>query len=107
MRVFLLLQTKEKRHAEAVSAALERRRIAKRQAAARVERQRVAAINISLNEKKQAKLKVRARLRLISRSDEIVILICSRPFLFFLLSPPLLLTLPTSHVFAALPPPPR
>ncbi|CAN0391686.1 unnamed protein product, partial [Laminaria digitata] len=50
-------ETKERRHAELVSAALERRRIAKRQAAAREERQRVAAISIALNEKKQAKLK--------------------------------------------------
>lgn len=42
-----------------MSAALERRRIAKRQAAARAERKRKAAISIALNEKRKEKLKVR------------------------------------------------
>lgn len=41
-----------------MSAALERRRIAKRQAAARAERKRKAAISIALNEKRKEKLKV-------------------------------------------------
>lgn len=42
-----------------MEAALERRRIAKRQAAARAERKRKAAISIALNEKRKEKLKVR------------------------------------------------
>lgn len=41
-----------------MEAALERRRIAKRQAAARAERKRKAAISIALNEKRKEKLKV-------------------------------------------------
>ncbi|CAN0263484.1 unnamed protein product, partial [Hapterophycus canaliculatus] len=47
----------DRRQAEAVEAALERRRIAKRQAAARAERKRKAAISIALNEKRKEKLK--------------------------------------------------
>eukprot|EP00752_Nemacystus_decipiens_P009875 g8810.t1 len=50
-------ETKDRRQAEAVSAALERRRIAKRQAAARAEKKRKAAISIALNEKRKEKLK--------------------------------------------------
>lgn len=52
-------QTKERRHAEAVSAALERRRIAKKKAAAMVVKRERAAVSIALNEEKQAKQKVR------------------------------------------------
>lgn len=58
LRCWRYQQTKDRRQAEAVSAALERRRIAKRQAAARAERQRKAAISIALNEKRKEKLKV-------------------------------------------------
>lgn len=49
---------KDKREADAVTAALERRRIAKRQAAARAERKRKAAISIALNEERKQQLKV-------------------------------------------------
>lgn len=41
-----------------MTAALERRRIAKRQAAARAERKKKAAISIALNEERKQKLKV-------------------------------------------------
>lgn len=51
-------QTTDKRQAEAITAALERRRIAKRQAAAKAEQNRKAAISIALNEKRKEKLKV-------------------------------------------------
>lgn len=52
-------QTKERRHAEAVNAALERRRIAKRKAAAAAVKREKAAVNVALNVQKEAQQKVR------------------------------------------------
>lgn len=74
---FFFFQTKERRHAEAVSAALERRRIAKRKATALVEKRRVAAINITLNEKRQAKLKVRCAPPTLRADESLFALLCS------------------------------
>ncbi|CAM9454599.1 unnamed protein product [Ectocarpus sp. 8 AP-2014] len=50
-------EVKDKREADAVTAALERRRIAKRQAAAHAERKKKAAISIALNEERKLQLK--------------------------------------------------
>lgn len=51
-------QTKERRHAEAVDAALERRRIAKRKAAAAAVKREKAAVNVALTVQKEAQQKV-------------------------------------------------
>lgn len=58
-------QTKERRHAEAVSAALERRRIAKKKKAVMAVKRERAAVSIALNEEKQAKQKVRYQIVLL------------------------------------------
>ena len=55
-----LRQTKERKYAEAVSAALERRQIAKKKAAAVAVKREKAAINVALNLKKEAQQKVPA-----------------------------------------------